>query len=136
MDFRVLLIQSIALLFWESQLEGSGLDSKDLVRRLINELPELENISGTDDDRNNLVALRDIALSLALGTTPLKQDVIKDRVKLSIKKDKELRDDAFELLSGKTNDLSAISDKIESIRGEIHRYIREKEFKKEMRLVN
>lgn len=130
MDFRVLLIQSIALLFWESQLEGSGLDSKDLVRRLINELPELENISGTDDDRNNLVALRDIALSLALGTTPLKQDVIKDRVKLSIKKDKELRDDAFELLSGKTNDLSAISDKIESIRGEIHRYIREKEFKK------
>lgn len=130
MDFRTLLIQSISLLFWEAQLEGEGLDSKDLIRQLISELPDLENVAGTDDDRNNLTALKDIVISLCLGSTKPEQNAIKERIKLGIKRDPELREDVESLLSGDTKNLDIVQSKIESIRNEIQRYIREKNFRK------
>lgn len=129
MDFRVLLIQSIALLFWENQIENHGLDSRDLVRKLINELPDLNNFAGTDEDRDNLISLKEIAFSLVQGTTSTKQDIILQRVKLGIKKDPELRKDVEELITGDVNNNDIILEKIESIRGELNRYTREKSFK-------
>lgn len=135
MDFRILLIQSIALLFWESQIENHGLDSRDLVRKLINELPDLNNFAGTDEDRDNLISLKEIAFSLVQGTTSTKQDTILQRVKLGIKKDPELRKDVEELISGDTNNPDLILDKIENIRGELNRYTREKSFKETIKQI-
>ena len=66
MDPRILLVQSIALLFWESLIPESGKNSKEIVLNIINSLPAPEGVTATDDDRENLIALRDIAQSMAL----------------------------------------------------------------------
>ena len=86
MNLRVLLIQSIALLYWESVAPDSGYDSRALISGIINDLPDINGIAGTDEDRENLQTLRTICLSFAEGNQTIDKSFLENKLKLNIKK--------------------------------------------------
>lgn len=133
MDFRVLIVQSISLLFWESIMGEGGSDSRELVKEIIKQTPSPENMAGTDDDRENLVALRDICLQMTFLKEQLTRDTLLSKVRLSIKKDTELRDDVNEWLTGNIEDKNVIADKVKYLRTELLTYFQQKEFKDEIK---
>lgn len=134
MDPRILLVQSIALLFWESLIPESGKNSKEIVLNIINSLPAPEGVTATDDDRENLIALRDIAQSMALrnGEEQYDKDFLLSKVKLSIKKDPELRDDITGLLEGETTP-DKVLIKVDLLQKELNKYFTQKDFLNEMK---
>lgn len=127
MEFRLLLVQAIALLFWESKLENEGLNSKEIVLNLIKEMPAIENMAGTDEDRDNLLGLRNIALWLANSTEVISQDNLLSKIKLSIKKDPELKEDATDYLSGELSK-EAILERVQGLQNDLKSYNRKKHF--------
>lgn len=135
MDFRILIIQSISLLFWESVLPNGGSDSRDLIKEILKNTPSPENMAGTDEDRENLMALRDICAHMCIVKEPLTKDILQSKVRLSIKKDTELRDDVNELLSGNVEDVGVINEKIKFLRNELLTYFQQKEFKDEIKKI-
>nr|DAN63092.1 MAG TPA: DNA polymerase B Like Replicative Helicase [Caudoviricetes sp.] len=135
MDPRILLVQSIALLFWESLIPESGKNSKEIVLNIINSLPAPEGVTATDDDRENLIALRDIAQSMALrnGEEQYDKDFLLSKVKLSIKKDPELRDDITGLLEGETTPDKVLL-KVDLLQKELNKYFTQNKLLKRIQI--
>ena len=136
MDPRILLVQSIALLFWESIIPESGKNSKEIVLNIINSLPAPEGMTATDDDRENLIALRDIAQSMALRGEGEQYDkeFLLSKVKLSIKKDPELREDVTQLLEGELESDKVLL-KVDALQKELNRYFIQKDFLAELKKI-
>lgn len=135
MDFRYLIIQSIALMYWESLLPDAGFNSKPLIRELLLQLPNPDSLAGSDDDRENLLALRDICGSMLISKESMSKDFLASKLRLSIKKDQELRDDVNEALSGSTDDEKQIQERIIALQGEINHYFTQKKFKDEIKKI-
>ena len=136
MDQRILFIQSIALLFWESLIPEQGKNSRALIIRLIQSLPALEGIAATDEDRDNLIALKDIALTMAASSeTTYDRDFLLSKVKLNIKRDAELREDVESLLKGDTTNQEAILTKIDELQKELNRFFIQRDFKDKIKAI-
>lgn len=135
MNLRVLLIQSIALLYWESVAPDSGYDSRALISGIINDLPDINGIAGTDEDRENLQTLRTICLSFAEGNQTIDKSFLENKLKLNIKKDPELRQDVIDSLQLPDDGDEAVLKRIQSLHTELNNWLNQKAMKDEIRKI-
>ena len=135
MDFRYLLIQSIALLYWESTLTGGGVDSRGLVKEILEMLPAPESMAGTDEDKDNLIVLRDICgLMVNNSDTGYTREFLLNKVKLSIKKDVELRGDIEAVLGVSLNQERTV-EHIKLLNKELQTFFHQRHFKEEIKRI-
>lgn len=134
MDYRVLLIQSIGLLYWESTIPEQGMDSRLLISDIIKSLPAPESLAGTDDDRENLIALRDLTLHLVNSEISRDKEYLLSKVKMSIKRDPELREDITSILDGELNEEQVV-ERIQSLQRDLNTFFFQKDFKEEIRRI-
>lgn len=135
MDFRVLLVQSIALLYWESTLPNLGFNSKQLIQDIIKGLPSPDSIAGTDDDRENLAALRGICLNMATVEEAMDKEFLENKVKLYIKKDPELRQDVIDALRLDNMSEEGIILRIKALQRELDTWLYQKSIKEEIKKI-
>jgi hypothetical protein len=83
MDYKLLLIKAIALLFRESQLKEKSENSAELVRKLIKAVVVPEIIIGVSQEREVLSALKKIAMEMA--ENPVTHQYDKDSLLLSMR---------------------------------------------------
>ncbi len=83
MDYKLLLIKAIALLFRESQLKEKPENSAELVRKLIKTVVVPEIIIGVSQEREVLLALKKIASEMAENSAGHQYD--KDSLLLSLR---------------------------------------------------
>lgn len=130
MDYRVLIIEAIALLYWESTLENSGLDSKELVGEILKDLPSPDTIAGTDDDRENLHALKNICQNMVYDkTNTYTREYLESKLRISIKKDPELRDDVISTMAAVEGDDESKINRIKTLRDELYGYLHRRSMK-------
>lgn len=136
MDFRYLMVQSIALLFWETQLPESGVDSRDLVKEIIKAVPNPDSMAGTEEDRENLIALRDIASQMCvMKENYYTREQLLSKLKLNIRKDPELRDDVVEVLQEVEENKDLVMEKIKYLNNELKTFFYQKDFKDEIKRI-
>lgn len=135
MDFRVLLVQSIALLYWESTLKSKGVDSKELVQRIVKDMPSTDSIIGTDEDKENLANLRSICLSMASEKETMDREFLINKLKVSIKKDPELRQDVIDALGGEEENEEIAMRRVGSLQRDLAIYMNQKQIKDEIRKI-
>ena len=135
MDFRYLLVQSIALLFWEANLPNGGMDSRNLITEVIKTLPAPDSLGGSDEDRENMVALRDIAAHMAAQKEQISdRQFLLNKLKLNIKKDPELREDIENALK-QIDDVEVMANHVKLLHGEIVNYFHQRDFKEEIKRI-
>nr|DAS75666.1 MAG TPA: DNA polymerase B Like Replicative Helicase [Caudoviricetes sp.] len=135
MDIRVLLLQAIALLYWESLLDNEGINSKELVEEMIKTLPSPDQTSGTDDDRENMLFLRSLCVAMCSNPQAIPRSLLFSKIKHGIKNDEELRNDLTEFLGEEQQEKEALLDKCKSLRDEVKRYFTRRTFLDEMRRI-
>lgn len=135
MDFRVLLVQSIALLYWESTLPNLGFNSKQLIQDIIKGLPSPDSIAGTDDDRENLAALRGICLNMATVDEAMDKEFLENKIKLYIKKDPELRQDVTDALRLDDQTEEGVILRIKALQRELDTWLYQKSIKEEIKKI-
>lgn len=134
MDSKLLLLQSIMLLYWESRLdsqaENSSKSVKDLVATI--ELP-LASVDG-DVERLVLMGLQNTAnwLCDAVAKDAVDREALVQRIKLSTSKEPELLPIFVEGMA-ETTDQDVIQAKIQTYSKAIRSFQKEKEMKELMR---
>lgn len=127
MDYRLILAQSIALIYWES-LEGDELLNLELIERVMKQLPNPDALVSGEADKENYIALRDILLSMISQPKDISLDLLLSKLKISIKHDSDLRKDIEGLLkNGENQDYR--DKKIKALQDDLWRYLHQAEFK-------
>lgn len=134
MDFRYLVIQSIALLFWEARTPEAGIDSKALVKEILKAIPAPESMAGTEEDRENLLVLRDICSRMTVSDEYQDREFLMSKLKLSIKKDNELREDVISVLGRELEDERKL-EHIRVLHQELITFFNQRDFKKEIQRI-
>lgn len=132
MSPKILLVQSIALLYWESRLEGRPLDSRPLINQLLQTLKLPETVTDTDLGRENLTQLRYLLEWLVDERESVELTVLKQRLRLSIIDEDELYQIAVEGLA-EAEDETAIFKRCQSYISSLNRYFQEKRFEEDVK---
>lgn len=90
MDAKLLLVQAIALLYWDSKKTENKNENKEMIKELIASVKLPENILDTDNGRDNLINLKYTAEDLLEQQEEINGAVLSQRLRLSIKDDEEL----------------------------------------------
>lgn len=134
MDFRYLIVQAISLLFWESQTAEATTDSKNLVKEILKAMPAPESMAGTEEDRENLLVLRDICARMTVTDEYQDRNFLLTKIKLSIKKDPELRDDVMQTLGVELEGEDRLNH-IKMLHQEMLTFFNQRDFKKEIQRI-
>lgn len=134
MDSRVILLQSIMLLYWESRLGDRTNDSSELVKTLVEDIRLPDTALESDPTRDILIGLRSVALFMCANRTdePFDKEALLQRIKLNVKREPDL----LEVLSEgmiETDDPSTIKRKCLDYGKILHTYKKEKLFKETLK---
>lgn len=134
MDFRMVLVNAIGLLFWESSIPSLIGHSSGLVKEILKNLPSPDSMVGNEDDRENTIYLRDLANKLTTVTEPVNRKLLMRNLQVSIRNDPELLDAIKSLFD---SDLSEeeIDACINETRKELSIFFQQKDFKEKIRKI-
>lgn len=92
MDPKLILLQSIMLLYWESRLDAKADSSATIIREIVDDLRLPDASLESDPTRDIVIGLRSAVLYLCAieHKEPIDRDVLIQRVKLSVKTDPDL----------------------------------------------
>ena len=92
MDSKLILIQSIMLLYWESLLDTKTDGSSDTIKTLVSEIKIPEGVLENDPSRDIIIGLRSTVLNLCAmkGAEPIDVDALVQRLKINVKADPQL----------------------------------------------
>lgn len=99
MDAKLLLVQSISLLYWETKKPELNTNSKVVIEQLLGTIKLPENILDTDNGRSNLVNLKLTTEALLDSAEGMDYYALKQRLRLDISDDDALYTAAMEGIS-------------------------------------
>lgn len=134
MDSRVILLQSIMLLYWESRLSDATNDSSELVKSLVEDIRLPDNILESDPTRDILIGLRSVALFMCSNRTghPFDKEALIQRIRLNVKREPDLVEVLADGMT-ETDDVTVIKRKCLDYGKLLHTYKKEKLFKETLK---
>lgn len=132
MSPKILLVQGIVLLYWESKLEGRPLDSRPLLTQLLQSLRLPETVVDTEFGKENLTQLRYVLEWLIEEDKEVELTVLKQRLRLSIIDEEELYQTALDGFET-PEDENAIIKRCQSYISSLNRYFHEKRFEEDVK---
>lgn len=124
MDAKLLLVQAIALLYWDSKQPEKKNENKIIIKELVESVKLPENILDTDNGRDNLINLKYTVEDLLNQQEEINGSVLNQRLRLSIKDDDELVKVALETIA----DTEDYELRCASYQNNIRRYFEEIKF--------
>lgn len=98
MDAKLLLVQAIALLYWDNKRPERNGEIREIVQTLVEGIKLPENLLETDNGRSNLINLKYIVEDLLNQQEAVNGAVLNQRLRLSVKDDPELLTVALECI--------------------------------------
>lgn len=98
MDAKLLLVQAIALLYWDAKRPDRPTENREIIHTLVEGVKLPENLLDTDNGRDNLINLKYTVEDLLNQQEEINGTVLNQRLRLSIRDDSELLAVALEAI--------------------------------------
>lgn len=99
MDAKLLLVQAIALLYWDGKRPERNTENREIIHTLVEGVKLPENLLDTDNGRDNLINLKYTVEDLLNQQEEINGAVLNQRLRLSIRDDNELLAVALETIA-------------------------------------